>query len=148
MNCPDCKTQVSAGQQFCRECGAELRADESRPFAPSPILGLLLAFGGVIVALTGKMLFQSDVVTYIGVVMSILGMMTIALIPMLAAKRTGDRRRRPTAKPASMAPAEPTMKLPPMNAADHIPSVVDNTTQLLKEPAQPSAKNRQSSPGM
>lgn len=133
MNCPDCRTQVTAGQQFCRECGAELWADEKRSAVPSPILGLLLAFSGIIVALTGKMLLHNDIVTYIGVVVSILGMMSIALVPMLAARRAADRRRRPAAQPKSFAPAEPTMKLPPMNAADHIPSVVDNTTQLLSE---------------
>jgi hypothetical protein len=135
MNCPDCGTQVSAEQQFCRECGADLWDGESRSFVPSPIIGLLLAFGGIIIALTGRMLLNENAIVFIGVVTSIFGMMSIAIIPLINAKQARERGRRFAARPARLTPAEPTMKLPPISARDEFNSVVDDTTELLNEPA-------------
>ena len=97
----------------------------------------LLAFCGIIVALAGRMLLHQEVIVFIGVVMSLIGMMSIAVIPLIAAKHLREKKRRP-ARPeaAAIAPAEPTMKLPPIRAADDfVPSVTDSTTELLKEPA-------------
>ena len=135
MNCPDCGNRVLAEQQFCRSCGASLWADEGRSFVPSPIIGLLLTFGGIILALTGKMLLQQNAIVFIGVVASLFGMMSIAIIPLIQAKQARERNRRVAPKPSAIAPAEPTMKLPPMNASDEVFSVVDSTTELLNENA-------------
>ncbi|MEP7213240.1 MAG: zinc ribbon domain-containing protein [Acidobacteriota bacterium] len=135
MNCPDCGNKVTADQQFCRSCGASLWADEVKRFVPSPIIGILLAFGGIIVALTGKMLLQQDFLVFIGVVLSIIGMASIALIPLIAAKRAKERSRRVAPKPSAIPPAEPTMKLPPMAARDEFHSVIEDTTELLNENA-------------
>ena len=102
---------------------------------PSPIIGLLLTFGGIILALTGKMLLQQNAIVFIGVVASLFGMMSIAIIPLIQAKQARERSRRVAPKPSAIAPAEPTMKLPPMNASDEVFSVVDSTTELLNENA-------------
>ena len=136
MHCPDCGNKITAEQQFCRSCGASLWADTAKSFVPSPIVGLLLAFGGILVALAGQMLLHQSTVVFVGVVVSVLGMMTIALRPMIATKRTHERGRRVPPRPSAIAPAEPTMKLPPINPNDEfIPSVVDETTRLLNERA-------------
>ena len=135
MNCPDCGNQVLAEQQFCRSCGGSLWTDDRKGFVPSPIIGLLLAFGGIVIALAGKMLLQQDAIVFIGVVTAIFGMMSIAMIPLIAAKQARERGRRVAPKPSAIASAEPTMKLPPMTAQDEFHSVVDNTTELLNENA-------------
>ena len=135
MNCSECGNKVTAEQQFCRSCGASLWADERKGFVPSPIIGLLLAFGGIIIALAGKMLLQEVVLVFIGVVMSIMGMMSIAIIPLIQAKQARERSRRVAPRPSAIAPAEPTMKLPPMAAKDEFHSVIEDTTELLNENA-------------
>ena len=137
MNCPDCGLQTFSDQQFCRSCGAELWADEPRPRFPLPVIGLLLAFGGIIIALTGRMLLDEKLIVYLGVITSIIGMMSIAMISMTSGRRPKKRIRSvAAAQPATLPPAESTMKLPPMNAFDSMPSVIDNTTDLLKQPVQ------------
>lgn len=136
MNCPNCGLQTFSDQQFCRSCGTELWADERRPRFSMPMIGLLLAFGGIIIALTGKMLLDEKIIVYLGVITSIIGMMSIAMIPMTSGRRTKKRTRNVAEQAAALPPVESTMKLPPMNAFDSIPSVIDNTTELLKEPAR------------
>ena len=136
MHCPDCGSNVLAEQQFCRECGAGLGANERQSTVPLPVIALLVTFGGIIVALAGKMLLNENAVVFVGVVISLLGMMSIAIIPLMAAKQARERNRRFESQPARLTRAEPTIKLPPMNAGDQmIPSVIDDTTELLKEPA-------------
>ena len=139
MHCPDCGNKVTAEQQFCRSCGASLWVDAKKSYVPSPIVGLLLAFGGIIVALAGQMLLHQSAIVFIGVATSLMGMTSIAVIPLIAAKQARERGRRVPPRPSAIAPAEPTMKLPPISAADEfVPSVVDDTTELLKEPARHS----------
>jgi hypothetical protein len=54
----------------------------------------------------------------------------------MAAKQARERNRRFESQPARLTRAEPTIKLPPLNAGDQMtPSVVDDTTELLKDPA-------------
>ena len=83
----------------------------------------------------GKMLLHAEMVTFAGVVASLLGMMLIALTPFMGrgrVRRSGDRME---SLPAELPAAAPTVKLPPSAARDEIFSVTDNTTELLKTPA-------------
>ncbi|MBK8464532.1 MAG: hypothetical protein IPL32_01755 [Chloracidobacterium sp.] len=130
MNCPGCGTFVEADQQFCRSCGAGLLAEE-RPTIPWQFWGLAMAFGGILIALTGKMIDISWLV-FPGVFISIGGMFMIAAIPLL--RRSGPRKRKvaPLPQRDSLAPAGTTNKLLPIGENDFVPSVVENTTELLK----------------
>ena len=98
--------------------------------------GLILAFGGIVIALFGRMLLQQQIVTLIGVLASISGMFFIAATPFLRRTRSNKRGIHPSTQPEVLAPAEPTRKLPPMSVADYIPSVTEDTTELLKDPAR------------
>jgi hypothetical protein len=123
-----------AEHEFCRSCGANLFTVKERRGVPSPIVGVILAFVGILIALTGRMLLNENIVVFVGVVTSIIGMMSIAVIPLIAAKQSRERTRRTTVRPPSLKPVDTTTKLPPISAQDQIHSVVDDTTELLREP--------------
>lgn len=133
-NCPNCGRALEFGQQFCRSCGAAVTANDARFIGRTAFIGILFAFGGIIVALTGKMIVHQELLVFIGVVLSIAGMASIAITPLLSNRRSKASRQMPAAQPATVAPAEPTFKLPPIDSIHEIPSVVENTTELLKDP--------------
>jgi hypothetical protein len=103
--------------------------------------GLLLAFGGIVIALAGKMLLQLDLVTFIGVLISLSGMFFIAAYPFLTAsiRRGYAPGRNP--QPESLPHADTTNKLPPISETDFVPSVTENTTNLLKIPVRSDPHN-------
>jgi hypothetical protein len=136
MNCPNCGSQVLAEQQFCRKCGAGLAVDTSRPADRRMLVGLSMAFGGIIVALFGRMLLHIDVVVLVGVLLSICGMFFIAAYPLLRRSLRPRTNIIGTSQPESLAAAEPTNKLPPMSANDFVGSVTENTTDLLNVSGQ------------
>jgi predicted nucleic acid-binding Zn ribbon protein len=134
MNCPNCRTQILIDQQFCRSCGAELTADRPRTNSQWMLGGLILAFAGIMVALLGRMLLHEEIVTLIGVMLSISGMFLIAANQFI---RRPKQTRRVTATPVEHGslPAVSTNKLLPFGNDDYIPaSVTENTTNLLMEP--------------
>ena len=136
MYCPDCGTQILPEHEFCRSCGADLRLEQKRIGISVPFIGVILAFVGILIALTGRMLLQESIVVFVGVVISILGMMSIALTPMLSSgRRSRGRSGRMPNRPQELTPADTTTKLPPISARDQVHSVVEDTTELLKEPA-------------
>lgn len=134
MHCPNCGTETLPEHEFCRSCGAGLWSEKKHSRALSPLLGVILTFAGILISLTGRRILHEDIVVFIGVVTSIIGMMLMAVIPLLSAKNTRGRSRRVAAHPSEFAPAKPTVKLPPINAADEFQSVVEDTTELLHEP--------------
>ncbi len=135
-NCPNCGLAADGDQQFCRSCGAALRATASNFGDRSALIGILLAFGGIIIALTGKMILNQELLVFIGVVTSIMGMVSIAVTPLLAKGRYKKPRQMSFHPQASLAPSEPTLHLPPIDSLHEIPSVVESTTELLKEPVR------------
>ena len=135
MNCPNCGLKPLSDQQFCRSCGANLKADDPRPVNRRMLWGLIMAFGGILIALVGKMLLHQEIVTFIGVLASISGIFFIAAYPFLFPTRQ-NKRDIGFSQPEALTSAEPTNKLPPMNSIDYIPSVIEGTTDLLKVPAK------------
>lgn len=134
MNCPNCGTQILIDQQFCRSCGAELTTDRPRAGGQWTLRGLKLAFAGIMVALLGRMLLHVEIVTLIGVVLSICGMFLIAATPFLRRPRRTRRAAAEPVEPGSL-PSASTNKLLPFGNDDYLPtSVTENTTNLLKEP--------------
>ena len=131
MDCPNCGTKTVGDQQFCRDCGAGLTADATRRRIPRAFWGMTLAFAGILLALIGSMIDVRAVVMT-GVIMSVLGMFSIAAMSIL----NQGRKRSPLIfkRPASLPKADTTNKLPPMSAIDHFPSVTEHTTNLLEHP--------------
>ena len=99
------------------------------------------AFAGILLSLIGSMIDMRAVVM-IGVIMSVLGMFSIAAMSILNQGRR--RTQRVSKKPDSLSKADTTNKLPPMSAINHFTSVTENTTDLLKEPVNRIDLNRRS----
>ncbi len=136
MNCPNCGSQVTSDQQFCRSCGESLSENERRPIPPI-FWGLLMAFGGIMLALGGRIL-ELQWLLFAGIFVAISGMFFIPAYSIL--RRPGMRKSKvtPRTEPLSFPTVETTNKLPPMAANDHFSSVTEGTTDLLKVPAQHS----------
>ncbi len=109
-------------------------ADEARPANRRMLWGPLLAFVGIAIALVGKMLLHLEILTLVGVLISLAGMFFIAAYPYLL-RNPKKRGIDVSSQPQNLAPAETTNKLPPISAIDHFPSVTEGTTELLKDPA-------------
>src|SRR6185312_4298120 len=100
MNCPSCGLQSLEGQKFCRSCGTALQLT-TRPLV-TPTTGpevitvkdlpaggqqgsawtlwaFALMFLGVAIGVIGKMALHNEVVTVVGVLLSVAGMFLTAL---------------------------------------------------------------------
>ena len=151
MICPVCESKQSSDQSFCRECGASLGADTkplARPSAMSvgrdtsdtsmsreriripPFWGLLITFVGVAISVVGKMVLHADIITAVGVLIALAGML-LAAYPFLSVPRPPKPITAKTDREAVLTPSQPTRKLPDISEASFIPSVVEDTTDLL-----------------
>src|SRR5215213_1129084 len=130
MNCPICGLESTTDQQFCRKCGADLQPG-IRTRTNWVIYGFILMFAGVAIGVIGKRLLQQDIVTVIGVLIALAGMFLSAL-PYLSPSRSRKYAGARLSQLEALEAAEPTRKLPEMNATNFIPaSVTEGTTELL-----------------
>ena len=155
MTCPNCGSQATPDQKFCRSCGASFQLN-TQPLSPAGSLleikppstaryeggrqsgkgylmvGMILLFIGVAIGVVGKKLLYQDVVTVIGVLISLLGMFLTAF-PYLAPPR---RKALPEAdpQPESFERTARPKYLPDQNRAEYIPSITERTTNLLSTP--------------
>lgn len=142
MNCPDCGSTIKEDQQFCRSCGAAL------PDAPRRmrrqflmLISMILTFLGIIVAISGD-IAAIGWLKFTGVFIAISGMFSIVIGSLILQMRRPVRTK-PTnaAQSISAERADTTNKLLPVGENDFIPSVVENTTDLL-EPVQREQKGK------
>jgi hypothetical protein len=143
MNCPNCGSQTLADQQFCRACGAGLMGDEPRSFNLQfwGLLTLLMVFGGLLLAMGGK-IFDVKWVIFTGLVIMMSGVFFVAAYGLLRQSRPRKRKAVQSPQPESLSPADTTNKLPPIAANDFIPSVTERTTNLLETPAPSRSVSR------
>ncbi|MEO6654688.1 MAG: hypothetical protein ABIO36_01255 [Pyrinomonadaceae bacterium] len=113
-------------------------ADEPRSVNPR-LWGLMMSFGGILIAMTGKM---GDIrwLTFAGVFLSIAGMFFVAAYPMLRSLLPRKRPAAHAAQPEFLSPVGTTKKLSPVDGSTFIPSVTENTTNLLHDRAQDPVK--------
>jgi len=142
MNCPECSTQIEPGQNYCRDCGMELVAQPPSRVRAAGIAVLAMMFVGLLIGIGGKM-FDMRWLAYLGLVILFTGAFIFAVYGFL--RETRPRRHRSgrvqtpdLASPATLTvqKADTTNKLLPVSNDDHIPSVIDNTTELLETPAK------------
>lgn len=146
MNCPKCETKTFADQQYCRTCGTELTGALPSAFNVRAwgLVVLMMLFGGLLIAMAGK-LWATKWVIFVGLLITFGGMFALAAYGLL--RQMSPRRSKPAAEPNSPSETEATLhadttnKLLPIGENDFIPSVVEDTTDLLKVPASRDAEN-------
>jgi hypothetical protein len=107
------------------------------------LMFMAMTFGGIMIALAGKMM-ELKWLTFTGVFIAIGGMFLIAAYSLVS--QSFQRKRKPAAPIQSVAEierADTTNKLPPISENGFIPSVVEDTTDLLATPASRGSASRE-----
>lgn len=164
MNCPKCGLPTVPDQKFCRSCGASLRMttqplaqrtkasavqgtadiiskDETHRPNRRVLWGLIVMLIGVAVGVIGKKLIHEDVVTVVGVLISLVGIFLTAY-PYLSPSARQKNDSRSSAEPEALRQSHPPKYLPQDRDIEYVPSVTERTTNLLKNsaPTQPKQK--------
>ena len=164
MNCPKCNLQTLPDQKFCRSCGASLqmitqplaeyatvsdlertpaitfKGEQQRTNRSTP-WGFIIMFIGVVIGITGKMLMHQEMVTVIGVLVSIVGMFLTAY-PYLSPSPRQKHDSIPSSQPEVLTQSQPTKYLPQESNIAYVPSITERTTDLLKDSAPTRTKER------
>jgi hypothetical protein len=165
MNCPKCGLQTLPDQKFCRSCGASLQmitqplaepatvSDlERRPaiiFKDEPqranrltLWGLIIMFIGVAIGVIGKMLMHVEMVTVVGVLVSLVGMF-LTVYPYLSPSPRQKYGFIPSSQPEVLTQSEPTKYLPQESNIEYVPSISERTKDLLKNSAATRPKQKE-----
>ena|SRR6185295_18226385 len=153
MNCPTCGIETPADQKFCRSCGTSLRMTTQRLVEPAVISdldrasvvlqkvekprasnwllwGFICMFVGVAIGVVGKKLLHDDIVTTVGILISLLGMF-LTVFPYLSRVPRREYDSSLTAQPESLTQSRPKKHLVESHT-QYIPSVIERTTDLLE----------------
>ncbi len=149
MNCPNCETQTSRTQKFCRSCGANLQAITKPLAEPAiahtpektsvgsgnwkrmlPVWGFIIMFLGLMLSVTSSMLKLDKVVVMSGALTTLLGMFLISFPAVFALARLPKR----ASPPKQFSPSQTDNALPPKNETHYVPSITERTTNLLPHP--------------
>jgi len=165
MYCPNCSTEASTDQKFCRTCGMELHAvaelvssqsSTARPESPARggfqtrrramiIWGLILTFGSVGVGSALKILGKENIhpagefTPYVSVIFLLLAFVGMVLMSYPFLLMSSGRKYSASTK------AEPTAKLQPDLLTEQPSSVTEGTTEFFEDSEAP-VKARNTAP--
>jgi hypothetical protein len=93
-----------------------------------------MMFIGVAIGVIGKMLMHEEIVTVVGVLVSLVGMF-LTVYPYLSPspRRKHDSIR--SSQPEVLTRSQPTRSLPLESNVEYVPSITERTTELLKNSA-------------
>ena len=157
MTCPKCGLETLADQKFCRSCGARVQMTTQRLAKPQAVTdlgrpstigakggeeranhfvlwGFILMLIGVAIGVVGKKLLHEDIVTVVGVLISLAGMFFV-VYPYLAPSRRKEDDSSFASEPEVLTPPQPTEYLPDASSIDYVPSITERTTNLLRSSA-------------
>ncbi len=102
--------------------------------------GFIIMFIGVAIGVIGKMLIHEEMVTVVGVLVSIVGMF-LTVYPYLSP----SPRQKPDSIPSSqlLTPSQPTKYLPQESGIEYVPSITDRTTDLLQNSAPTRTRKKE-----
>ena len=167
MVCPKCGLQTLPEQKFCRSCGANLQGitqplpegtTVTGPSTPAIIIreeinganrlvqwGFIVMFVGAAIGVVGKMLMHDQVVTVVGVLLSLAGMF-LAVYPYLSPSSRTRHNSGPPSQPELQKQSQPNKQLPEERTIEYVPSITERTTDLLKTSgATPNQKEDENS---
>jgi len=93
------------------------------------LLGFIMMFVGVAVGGAGKMLMHEDIVTFVGVLLSVAGMFLLAYSS-LSPSRPRNYNSTPSPKPEVLTQTQTPKSLSQGNT-EYVPSITERTTDLL-----------------
>ena len=154
MNCPKCGLPTLSDQKFCRSCGAGLQMitqplaepatvpdpvttpaiiyrDERRPPDRLLLWGFIMMFVGAAIGVVGKKLLHEDIVTVVGVLVSLAGMF-LSAYPFLSPSPRKRYGSGPSAPPKVLTQSQSTKSLPQDSNTEYVASITDRTTDLLE----------------
>ncbi len=154
MNCLKCGLQTLPEQKFCRACGSNLQmiTQPLAELATVPDLqrtpatnskneiqrakgltpwGVIIMFIGVAIGVMGKMLIHEDIVTVVGVLVSLVGMF-LTVYPYLSPSPRRKFDSDPSLQPEVPTSSQPAKYLSPEGNIEYVPSITERTTDLLK----------------
>jgi len=156
MVCSKCGLQTLPEQKFCRSCGASLQAITQRlpegttvtgPGTPAISIreemhgtnrlvqwGFIVMFLGAAIGVVGKMLMHDQLVTVVGVLLSLVGMF-LAVYPYLSPSSRTRHNSGSSSQPELQRQSQPTKQLPEERTIEYVPSITERTTDLLKTSA-------------
>jgi hypothetical protein len=156
MDCPNCGSQTVPDQKFCRSCGSSLEVVTKplpAPTKPATLerdaggnisgrvasLGFIIMFIGVAIGVIGKMLLHEEIVTVVGILLSLAGMFLVAYPYLSPAPRQKHSNQ---SEPKALTPSTP---IPSLNEGmlDYVPSITERTTNLLATPAVPATREKE-----
>jgi len=131
------------------ETAPPARREREAPRVNSFVLwGFIVMLIGVAVGVVGKKLLHADIITVVGVLISLVGMF-LSAYPFIAPPRRKKNEASPASQPKVLTPSQPTEYLPPGSNIDYVPSITERTTDLLKESAaKPVQKENEESEAM
>ena len=151
MTCHKCGLQTLPEQRFCRSCGTSLQITTqplARPVAESDpeiksaqtwrerankyvLSGFIVMLLGVAIGVIGKKLMHQDLVTVIGVLISLVGMF-LTVYPYLAPSRR--TKHDPTQSQLDeITHSRPSNTLPRERSPEYVASITERTTDLLED---------------
>ena len=96
--------------------------------------GFILMLIGVAIGVVGKKLLHEDIVTVVGVLISLAGMFFV-VYPYLAPSRRKEDDSSFASEPEVLTPPQATEYLPDASDIDYVPSITERTTNLLRSSA-------------
>jgi hypothetical protein len=165
MNCPKCGLQILPDQKFCRSCGDSLQM-VTRPLAEfdtasrpgkAPVAsfprqqlrtdrlalwGFIIMFMGAAIGVIGKKLMHDEIVTVVGVLISLAGMF-LSAYPYLSPSSPEKYDSSASTQPEELTPSQSTKHLPQESDIEYVPSITERTTDLLKTPTATRPKQKQ-----
>ena len=162
MTCHNCGSETSPDQRFCRSCGARLgivterltdqpaisypkqaKVVEDRSEVRNRLVasGFIIMFVGVAIGVIGKKLMHEEIVTVIGILMSLAGMF-LTSYPYLRGPSRKDLRSTSSSERELQTQPQPASQLSE-GRTDYVPSITERTTDLLKssEARRPKEKD-------
>ena len=157
MKCPKCGLEIQANQKYCRACGTRVQMTTQQLEKPQTALdtartpaigakrgkdeetnfalwGFIIMLIGAAIGVVGKKLLYADVITVLGVLLSLAGMFLVAF-PYLSPRRQKENDSTLTSQPEVLTPPEPTEQLSEGGSTQYIPTITERTTDLLENSA-------------
>ena len=157
MTCPKCGFETFADQKFCRSCGARVPMTTQRLAKPQAVTdlgrtstiatkggderanhfvlwGYIVMLIGVAIGVVGKKLLYQDIVTVVGVLISLAGMFLVSYPYLIPSRRKEDDSSF-SSQPEVLTSSQQTEYLPDASSTEYVPSITERTTNLLKNSA-------------